>query len=231
MSDFFRFPHTPHLAWLGAGRPRGDKVLAPDEAEALLAGEVVVEEKVDGANVGFSVDARGRVQVQNRGQYLEPGLAHPQFHALWSWLPPREAALAAALGPDRILFGEWCVAAHSVEYDRLPDWFLGFDLYHRSTGTFHDTARRDALIDSLGLHGVPRLAAGRFSHGRLLELMRERSRVGADEMEGIVIRRESGGLTTARAKLVRPEFLQAIGEHWSRGPIRRNRLAVEHPPG
>ncbi|MGV3590570.1 MAG: DNA ligase, partial [Gammaproteobacteria bacterium] len=29
MDEFFRFPHTPHIAWLGAGMPRDDKVLAP----------------------------------------------------------------------------------------------------------------------------------------------------------------------------------------------------------
>ncbi|NLZ78249.1 MAG: DNA ligase, partial [Gammaproteobacteria bacterium] len=27
MSDFFRFPHTPHIDWLGEGMPRDDKVL------------------------------------------------------------------------------------------------------------------------------------------------------------------------------------------------------------
>jgi hypothetical protein len=44
MTDFFRFPHTPHLAWLGEGSPRDDKVLLPNEVAALLAGNVVVEE-------------------------------------------------------------------------------------------------------------------------------------------------------------------------------------------
>jgi hypothetical protein len=44
-------------------------------------------------------------------------------------------------------------------------------------------------------------------------------------MEGVVVRQESGGLTTARAKLVRVEFAQAIEEHWSRGFLRRNKLA------
>lgn len=53
--SFFRFPHTPHLAWLGTVPPRSDKVLAEDEVANLLAKEVVVEEKVDGANIGFSV--------------------------------------------------------------------------------------------------------------------------------------------------------------------------------
>jgi len=36
-SIFFRFPHTPHVAWLGQGQPRGDKVLSTAEAQSLLA--------------------------------------------------------------------------------------------------------------------------------------------------------------------------------------------------
>lgn len=61
---FFRSPHTPHLAWLGEGQPRDDKVLPSEEADALLAGEVVVEEKVDGANVGFSTTEDGELRLQ-----------------------------------------------------------------------------------------------------------------------------------------------------------------------
>lgn len=53
MSEFFRFPHTPHLAWLGKGESRDDKVLSQAEAKAFLAGPVLLEEKVDGANLGF----------------------------------------------------------------------------------------------------------------------------------------------------------------------------------
>ena len=60
MSSFFRFPHTPHIAWLAAGAPRDDKVLSPEEAQALLADEVVLEEKLDGANLGFSVSPEGQ---------------------------------------------------------------------------------------------------------------------------------------------------------------------------
>ena len=67
MPDFFRFPHTPHLAWLGAGSPRDDKVLSAAQAQALLAGEVVVEEKLDGANLGFSLATDGELRAQNRG--------------------------------------------------------------------------------------------------------------------------------------------------------------------
>lgn len=226
MSDFFRFPHTPHLAWLGPGQPRDDKVLPPSDVKALLAGEVVVEEKVDGANIGFSTTETGELRVQNRGRYLDREHSHPQFRHLWSWLPRRETELVDALWPNLILFGEWCYAVHSVVYDRLPDWFLGFDAYDRETGTFWDTPRRDALLAELRLHPVPRLAKERFSVEDLERLLvAGRSRVGGSAMEGIVVRQESGDFTAARAKLVRAEFTQAIEEHWSRGPLRRNKLA------
>jgi len=224
--SFFRFPRTPHLAWLGAGQPRDDKVLAPDEAEALLASEVVVEEKVDGANIGFSTGEDGALRVQNRGSYLDPRHAHPQFRPLWGWLRTRDSALVEALGPDRMLFGEWCYAVHSVVYERLPDWFLGFDVYDRSLGTFWDGARRDALLADLRLHPVPRISRGHFTREALEQLLSSPSRLGDGGVEGVVIRRESGGSTTARAKLVRAEFTQAIDAHWSRGPLRRNELAA-----
>ena len=67
MSEFFRFPHTPHIAWLASGSPRDDKVLSLEDAEILLAGEVVIEEKIDGANLGFSIGSDGLLCVQNRG--------------------------------------------------------------------------------------------------------------------------------------------------------------------
>ena len=183
MSAFFRFPHTPHLAWLSEGQPRDDKLLSADEAEALLSGEVVIEEKVDGANIGFSTGEDGELRVQNRGSYLDPGHAHPQFRPLWAWLRTRESPLVDGLGPDRMLFGEWCYAVHSVSYERLPDWFLGFDVYDRSAGKFWDSARRDALLSSLSLHPAPRIARGHFSLEGIERLLSSTSQVGGSTIE------------------------------------------------
>lgn len=123
-TDFFRFPHTPHIAWLGEGTPRDDKVLSPAEVQSLLAEEVVVEEKLDGANLGFSVAPDGSLRAQNRGQYLtEPHVG--QFSRLSSWIAQHSDALLGALSPDLILFGEWCAARHSLDYDTLPDLVSG----------------------------------------------------------------------------------------------------------
>lgn len=226
MTTFVRFPHTPHLAWLGDRQPRDDKVLAPGEARELLSHDVVVEEKVDGANVGFSVDEHGGLRAQNRGTYVSLESCQGQWKPLKRWAQTRSPALADALGPNLMLFGEWCYAVHSVRYTRLPDWFLAFDVYDRTTGHFWSTARRDALASTLGLAVVPRLGAGRFNLSRL-EALLANSRLADCPAEGLYVRQDAGGRLVVRAKLVRREFVQAIDEHWSKKPLVTNALGVD----
>jgi hypothetical protein len=221
--DFFRFPHTPHLFWLGATPPRADKVLTDEEAADFLSGDVVVEEKVDGANTGLSVGSDGVLRVQNRGEYLGRG-AHPQFQPLWPWLEARRVALTEALAPNLMLFGEWCFAVHSLRYEALPDWFLAFDVFDRREQRFWSTARRDGLLEQLGISKVPAVARGRFGKRELLRLL-SGSRVGIGPAEGLYVRCENAEWLVARAKIVRAEFVQAIEEHWSARPLERNRLS------
>jgi ATP-dependent RNA circularization protein (DNA/RNA ligase family) len=226
MTDFFRFPTTPHLAWLAQdGMPRDDKVLSPAEAQALLSGDVVVEEKLDGANLGLSLSPNGTVRAQNRGQYLgEPYVG--QFARLPAWLAQHESSLLAVLRPELMLFGEWCAARHSLDYDTLPDWFLLFDVYDRSKRRFWNTSRRNALASEAGLFTVPLVSSGRTTLAALKQLVADtpsRYRAGLP-LEGVVVRRESGEWCEARAKLVRPDFAQAIDTHWSKRTIEWNRV-------
>lgn len=227
MTHFFRFPHTPHIAWLGTGEPRDDKVLSPDEATQLLAGDVVVEEKLDGANLGFSLSPEGDVRTQNRGQYLsEPYTG--QFVRLPDWLARHGEAIQLALlehvQQDLILFGEWCAARHSLDYDGLPDWFLLFDVYERSSGRFWSSARRNDLALQLGLKTVPQVAQGHVSVAQLKTMVAsQRSQFRPGPVEGLVIRQEAQGYGTARAKLVRSDFTQAITDHWRSRHIEWNR--------
>jgi ATP-dependent RNA circularization protein (DNA/RNA ligase family) len=223
--DFFKFPHTPHLAWLSSHSARQDKVLSPAEARALLSAEVLIEEKVDGANLGISVSPSGELRAQNRGSYLG-SRAHPQFQPLWPWLEARREQLIQALGSHLMLFGEWCFAVHSVHYAALPDWFLAFDVYDRREGRFWSSQRRDALTESLGLVRVPVIARGRFSLEKVQTLLGT-SKLTQAPMEGLYVRRDRGDFLEARAKLVRPEFIQAIEEHWSSRPLQRNSLAPQ----
>ncbi len=224
MPDFFRFPHTPHLTWLGEGFPRDDKVLSPPEVSDLLADEVIVEEKIDGANLGLSLDEHGQIRAQNRGQYLRtPYLG--QFTRLPAWLAQHSGALHTALTPGLILFGEWCAARHSLVYHQLPDWFLLFDVYDRDAGRFWSVARRNALADNTGLETVHGISRAYTTLAELKKLVTSRrSAFHEAALEGIVVRRDSVDWCEARAKLVHPEFTQAIDTHWRKRAIEWNRL-------
>lgn len=223
-TDFFRFPHTPHLVWLGQNAPRDDKVLSPAEAQALLAGDVVVEEKLDGANLGFSLASDLSLRTQNRGQYLV-GPHTGQFTRLPVWLAKHGDALSGVLTPDLIVFGEWCAARHSLDYAALPDWFLLFDVYDRSVGRFWSSARRNALAKTAGLTCVPQVACGRHSVASLKGLVATRSsQYRQGPLEGVVIRQESVQWCDFRAKLVRAEFTQTIETHWRKRAIEWNRV-------
>lgn len=224
MTAFFRFPHTSHLVWLGTGTSREDKVLGATEMRELLSGAVVVEEKVDGANLGFSVDEEGRLRGQNRGNYLDLDNPKGQWKPLKHWLSTRRQALTKALAPDLMLFGEWCYAVHSVRYACLPDWFLAFDVFDRASGEFWSADRRNELARGLCIEVVPELGRGFFGLDELKKLLL-RSSLTDGPPEGLYVRRDDGGRLRERVKLVRAEFVQAIDEHWSKRRLEANQLA------
>ena len=227
MTDFFRFPSTPHRVSLSKdGVPRDDKLLSAAEAKTLLAGDMVVEEKLDGANVGLSIGPNGNLLVQNRGQYLaEPHAG--QFARLPAWLAQHGDALLSALTPKLILFGEWCAARHSLDYSALPDWFLLFDVYDREAGRFWSTSRRNVLASDAGLVTVPKVQHGKTTVTALKQLVAtKQSYYREGPLEGVVIRRKSVDWCEARAKLVRPDFTQAIDTHWRKRTIEWN--CIQH---
>lgn len=224
MIEFFRFPHTPHLAWLGNTPPRGDKILAAAEARKLLSGNIWVEEKLDGANLGISAEANGELRFQNRGEYIVPPFGG-QFTRLNAWIGHHGHNLLPKLVPGLILFGEWCAARHSVRYDHLPDWFIAFDVYDRDAGRFWRVHRRNAFAEQLGLPVAPCLLAGRADLSGLAGLATSSvSRFGSSLLEGLIVRHDGEDFLDRRAKLVRPGFLQFMGDHWRQRQTEWNQL-------
>lgn len=77
-TEVVKFPRTGHLVDLGAAT-EDDEVLSSDGGErkegdvVMRCGEgerMIITEKVDGANLGFSLDEEGRVRVQNRSHWV-----------------------------------------------------------------------------------------------------------------------------------------------------------------
>ena len=229
MSQFFRFPHTSHLHWLGDKAPRNNKVLSPDEVSDLLDGEVVVEEKIDGSNLGISLGTDGNFLLQKRGDNLYPPFTG-EFKHLERWLHLHENKLFECLDMGLIAFGEWMAARHGLLFDKLPDWWILFDLYDRDEERFYSTHRRNKWARKAGVATVPEVAKGRFTLEGLIELLFDtQSRFRSGVLEGLIVRRENERWLEQRAKLVHADFVQTIGAHWSSKAMEWNRIDPEVP--
>ena len=204
---------------------RGDKVMSESERNHFLQHDLFVEEKVDGANLGISFDTEGNIRAQNRGAYLQlPSMG--QWKKLDDWLKQKTEKLFEYLTDRFILFGEWCYARHSVFYNFLPDWFLGFDLYDKQANRFLSCERRNEIFRMIKIQQVPALGHGHFTLMELRELLSQ-SKISDHPAEGLYFRFDQGDWLGQRAKIVNPTFIQSVESHWTAGPIKPNILKLE----
>ncbi|KAI0352276.1 ATP dependent DNA ligase [Trametes cingulata] len=225
--ELLKFPRTPHL--LDLGSMTSDDVVV-NEIPVVSDGNVVITEKVDGANMGFSLSAdRSQILVQNRSHYINPA-SHEQFKQLGVWIDRHREDLMKVLDRDPffaqryILYGEWLVATHSIPYSRLPDWFLAFDFYDRTTGRWADRRTLEALLADTDIRAVPLIHKGRMpSQDELRQMVQRPSQFYHGPVEGVYVKVERNGEVVSRGKVVRADFI-AGNEHWSKGPLKTNKL-------
>jgi hypothetical protein len=142
------------------------------------------------------------------------------------------------LGARYVMYGEWLYAKHTVFYDRLPHYFMEFDVLDLHTGAFLSTPRRRALLQPTPVVSVPVLHAGTTpsialarpggsprstratggarrcaaaASGAGLAVERVEQETDPTPLsEGLYIKVEEGGEVTGRYKWVRPSFLTAV---------------------
>jgi len=232
--DFVKYPRTPHLS--GSRGTEDDKHLGTKATAAFLADpSLVIEEKLDGTNVGIHFTSEGRLVLQCRGHEIGEGM-HPQYDLFKHWTAVKRPVLESMLEDRYLLFGEWLRARHSVHYRALPHYFFEFDIYDKEAGIFLSLERRLERLDGTGIQTVPVLHRGSIEPGRLPSLVTE-SAFGAvftradgrsdHRMEGLYLRTEDAGAVTGRAKFVRPEFIEAVcrSAHWQYQEMVPNELA------
>ena len=222
---FYKYPTTPYLMTPNIKIQRCDKILSVDQAEDFFTKPVIVEEKIDGANLGISFDTNGAICFQNRGDYLRPPFVG-QWAILNRWISDKESALLDALSDRYILFGEWCYFTHSVFYNALPDWFIAFDVYDKQDELFLSTRERNCLVSTIGLSLVPIIFVGHISIDKLNSLL-GKSSFGTTDSEGLYLRIEDNNSIIRRAKYVRGTFSQSISSHWSKQSLHKNRLVSQ----
>jgi hypothetical protein len=233
--DFVKYPRTPHL--FGSKGTEDDKHMGEADSNRFVADvSLIVEEKVDGTNVGIHFDDRGDMVLQCRGHLITEGM-HPQYDLFKQWVTVKRNVLEERLSDRFILFGEWVYARHSIHYLRLPHYFFEFDIYDKEGDVFLDLERRLSILMDTGIETVPILAKGPRTRKELTSLIGPshfESHFDNPEtnrtdhlMEGLYLRTESSGIVTGRAKIVRPEFVERVKQstHWQSQTMVPNQLA------
>src|SRR5689334_2849436 len=139
-----KYPRTRHLET--SRFQHGDHDLEAVAFREIKDQFVVIEEKVDGANAGVSFDADAQLLLQSRGHYLVGGPRERHFNLLKTWAAAHAEDLYLALGDRYVMYGEWMYAKHTCFYDRLPHYFMEFDIYDRERDLYLSTARRRQLL-------------------------------------------------------------------------------------
>jgi len=233
--DFTKYPRTPHL--FGSKGTDDDKHLGETESQAFVADEsLIVEEKIDGTNVGIHFSDAGELVLQCRGHLITEGM-HPQYDLFKQWAAVKRHMLEQHLENRFILFGEWVYARHSIFYRSLTHYFFEFDIYDKVEEAFLDLEQRLALLEGTGIQTVPVVHTGMVSREELDELIgpsqfdshfeNPLTKLTDNLMEGLYLRTESEGVVTGRAKFVRPEFVEKIKQstHWQHQQMVPNELA------
>jgi atypical dual specificity phosphatase len=214
-------PPYPRIAHLVPGRgTRDDLVLGAAERTELLRRPVVVEEKLDGANVvlwwgGRWVECalRSGPGAQDRAGQLGP---------LRPWVAEHVDGLQPLLAGGAALYGEWLLLTHSIAYDRLPSFFVGLDV-RRPDGEFEPVDVRNHALQGAGLAAPPELFRGVLGSVEEVEtFVGSPSPFGAVANEGVVIR-TIDGREPRIVKLLAPEFSVLHDDAWQSGRPK-NRL-------
>jgi len=231
-----KYPRTPHLE--GSRLQPGDHDLGAEPLDVLRGRYVVVEEKLDGANAGLSLDDGGALRLQSRGHVLAGGARERHFDLFKQWSAVHGARLVELLAGGLVLYGEWLFAKHTVFYDALPHYFLEFDV-RSPDGTFWSTARRRAhLAAARFVVSVPVLWEGvvddpaglpamvgpsRYKTERWRDALAGAARAAgveperaaretdpSDDAEGLYVKVEEDGQVVARYKWIRAGFLTSV---------------------
>ena len=92
--EFVKYPRTPHL--FGSRGTDDDKHLSEADSVRFIADpSLIVEEKIDGTNVGIHFTADGKMSLQCRGHLITEGM-HPQYDLFKQWAATHSAASSPA---------------------------------------------------------------------------------------------------------------------------------------
>ena len=209
LTSMKKYGRTFHLP-ISPGATNDDKVMP--SLNGLMLANLVVTEKMDGENT--TIHCRGTHARSPDGRH------HPSR----DWIKGFAASISPYLKENERIVGENLFARHSIGYDALPSYFLGFALIVGDVIQPWDATLK--RFSSLGITPVPTLYRGPFRADLFQDLT---SALDTSEQEGFVVRIVGSfsetDMQTHMGKYVRLGHVQTH-THWMRADIVPNTLAT-----
>lgn len=206
-----KYGRTHHLPW-SEGMHDDDRMLK--SLAAFEGQEVIATRKMDGENTTMMRDAFHARSIDGR------------HHSSRDWAKGLWASIAQDIPEDWRLCGENLFAKHSIGYEGLPTYFMGFSIWNERNVClgWDETLEWFGL---LGIVSVPVLYRGPWDE-RAIRALYDAKRDWNDH-EGYVVRRADsfsyGQFRTHVGKFVRKGHVNTT-KHWMFGSrIERNGLA------
>jgi hypothetical protein len=238
LKDFLpEFPKTQHLPW-EPNPGHGDTVASEKDVQILLDPEVdiIIEEKIDGASVGVTI-IDGHPVIRNKDHLLNKGYlrkkndttAKMQFRPLWNWVYENMDKFEKLDGYS--VYGQWMLAQHGMEYDRLPSFFIAHDMFDHNERKWLGPMHTHRWFRHLGF-AYPWIKWDTVlspDHRRptveeYIAMANEPSQyTSLCPAEGIYVKVVRGRHIINRFKMVRKDFVQ--GALWSDETLKKNRLS------
>ena len=227
------YPKTPHLPFK-PNMAQGDVAVDMTAARIIFEQPVVIEEKIDGASVGICAE-NGNPIIRNRDHILKKGFmrkkkdttAKMQFRSIWNYYYEHRKGFEEIFeaGPYSV-YGEWMLAQHGLFYDKLPDWFIPYDIFNYEAQEFVSPVISRPLLEAAGFTCPMQHFQGLNSDGDYaqLEAWANAQTPWATEQkaEGLYVKVHNGQYVTKRYKMVREGFVQ--GALYDEKELKKNKV-------
>lgn len=205
---YVKYPSTLHVPW-SPGLGRGDK--QAQDVSSFKGREVVVSEKMDGESSSLYRDYTHARSIDGR------------HHPSRNWLKAFWAERCHELPEGWRVCGENVYAQHSIRYENLDSYFLGFSIWNEKNQCL-SWAETLHWFNRLGITPVPVWYQGEFNEKIIQQLWKQQKE---EACEGYVIRWAQGfnfpEFSNALAKFVRRGHVQT-DEHWMQQKVIPNAL-------
>jgi len=206
--DYVKYPRTYHLPW-------SDNVNDDDRMmkslDSFIGKEIVITEKMDGENTNIYSD------------YLHARSVDGKNHHTRAWVKQFASTFQYDIPKGWRVCGENLFATHSIKYEKLPSFFMGFSIWNEKNVCI-DWDSTLEWFSLLGIEPPPVLYRGIWDENIVKGIWDQEN---WEHSEGYVVRLAEeipySDFRFCVGKYVRKDHVSTV-KHWMHGQITENNI-------